>query len=351
MQDIRNREIKEKEFSNGFTVRRSPRAVRDTDQFMIMSLVHSRSKWNYQIWAYEGKKYLFLDLGFRNLDIDLHTLNSSVIYHVKNHPDRDLDVIFGPDRINDLQALIDMNENVQQAVLKMYQKKKPYLDQTDFHFLRSVNSSFVKNDSFILSPLEESSNPINLKALKTASENVLATIQAHYAGVGNVKIPTTQTLVNAIHPLIDEAGRGQDFPFQARVRGIFERDTINRLVRVAIDPVSSAEITRYMALKSVVPEPVKNRLILELFDTLIRRGIKTFLANLDEDTYRLFKSRYGFEKLMDLPIHQSKPELVAYLRTDSPQFLKTYKFLAESSSKVGVVKYVGVEREDGTEKR
>lgn len=344
---LRRLEVREKPNGEGFTIRpvAAMNTIRETDQRIFDELIFSRQNWKYQIWKFRNTSYLFADIGFSNLELDSTVVNNAVLYHAKHFPTHDLDVMFGPERRKDLKDLYDLNRGLQEKVFKVYQNKKLYLDPTDFLRLSMVNERFIKNDSFFLSPLL-TKEKITVQELKRAQNYLYVTIQAHYAGTGNILLPSIDGLVNAVHPSIEDAGRVMYFPFQFRMRGEYERDAVNRLVKAILDPLTTAEITRYLVLKNDLPEEVKSRLLLELFDRMTQRGIKVFVANLDAETFRLFKIKYGFRKLLDIPIHSDKHEVVAYLDTGSPEFTSMYRDLVHASSDVEVVKYVGVEREE-----
>ncbi len=267
------------------------------------------------LWSHEQKYFLFLDTGFKNLEIESDIIEQAVAYHLLFRPDQNLEVILGEDRIRARQILHKYRWALHFAVLDVYKEKKKYLTPEDLYHLQA--SAMFSSNSDVFAVLEAEGKVFSSYDTRgKIADRLLLTLQISYPGERNFFKPTVKGLqVNSGgKPIIDD----DRLPFEYRLNPIQEFDFRDKFY-TRFPKSSTCEFTRYAKLKKL-PRSTHDRFLLEALHTAVRRGMKVIIASGDRHTARLF-GKYGFKIYGELPTRQRETkEFLTYLELNSPEF-------------------------------
>lgn len=324
--------------SGGFEVRNSVLSDKNqaTTEIVLENLHFGKDQWRNEEWIYDGAHYSFLDLGFKDFESDSQEVHRLVIDHVREKPEAELRIVFGPQRVGDLRKRTRLRWATHDVVLEVYKESKNYLGWADFSIMKHVNRSTGNSDVLTLLRYDpDHATWSNLDAVDV-HERLVSTAQVSYYGDPVILAPTAKSLAAAQNPLYAGIAHERKFPFEYRVDHS-ESAQIHHHITSMFDPLKTCEITRFASRASHLPRPVMHRLLSEVFDTLVKRGMKVILASLDDKTFRLFRREYGFQRLFEFPVKGNQEhETLAFLFVDTQLFEQVREKLQKSGMQVEV---------------
>jgi hypothetical protein len=302
----------------------------------LQALRFNRSHWRNEEWIYDGAHYSFLDVGTKNLELDSREIHRLVLEHIRKFPDAKITVNFGAQLNDDLKKLMQLRWATHDEVLEVYKSSKSYLGWADFAILKHVNRISANSDVFTL--LRYDSKHAKWSDLTEADiqERLVSTAQISYSGDAVAMTPTPKTLIGHVGGPYADRSAIRKFPFEYRV-DLSQARQIHDDLNNVFDISTTCEVTRFVNKVARLPRPVMHRLLFEVFDVILRRGMKVILASLDDKTFRLFKREYGFQKLYEFPVKgNSQHETLAFLFVGTHAFNETYAKLFEGAKRVEV---------------
>ena len=295
-----------------------------------IEMMHS---WHWQVWSFGHKKYLYLDFGPKNLEREYQYRAQMILKQIQQNTYQPILVNEDPLRTRDWEFITALKNNVNSQVLARYEEIKDYLTENDFTVLSHINQLSESNDIFALFEADILPDHFESNSPGELVKKLVMSGQISYYGNESFRFANAENLIEHIHPRMKK-NRDRHFSFEERLYGA-DAQRIMALLQSSFDLHQVTEITRFAKLSKNLPNAVRDRLILQMFNKQIARQKKVFIATLDPHTYRLFSAQYGFQKILNLPERPWRPaEILAFLRVDSEEFKKGKFKLQESASQV-----------------
>lgn len=335
-------EIQVKEDGSGFLV--LPRGQKLTGitrrKILIPALRYGQRSWRRELWTHENKKYLFINVGYKNLEEDFTELHKRILEVLRDQAlsrvREVVDVEFGPEVIRDVNLIKSLRWRLHDAVLEEYRDKKGYLTAEDFEILK--NASKLSNNSDVFALLEYDPKISSWAQLAESKTSLLATTQVNYYSKRLTQVPTIRSLLYMLDAQLFRLDLGVMYPFEYRVKPDHRRQ-IRATLHSLLDIRTTCEIARRVNFVEGVPRAIMDKFTLSMFDSIIERGVKVTLANLDPFTSRQFRLYYGYQPLFDLPTNSRTKEFLSYLDFSWDRFAEVHARLARGSSGIQVLRF------------
>lgn len=282
-----------------------------------------------ETWVYNHKFYRFLDVGFKNLEDGVKSINQIVARHVLKFSNRDLLIDYEPDRIDTLTRLTQYRWFVQDAVVNRYRLIKKHLNDKDYFYLNWTDRRSFNSDIFAV--LLGGVDPILSR--RGVHDDLAVTIQVNYPGFFDFLSPNLIGVIESqkLKPIVKDVVLPFEFRLHSSIAKMFRYAFYERFPRDR-----TCEFTQY-AIFQDVPFTVLNRLIYEAFGAVVRRNMKVIVIVTDSQTEFLFR-QFGFRSYLPLLTKQQKePEQLMYLETDSEEFRYQYQRLRDATKNLTIL--------------
>lgn len=267
----------------------------------------------------EGKRYQFVDAGFKKLEEYSRFLNHSLLGYLVKNPDQVIRVDYTADYKQSLGDLYRLRWLIHDEVLAVYGRRKQYLSETDFELLKEPIKTSDNADVFaVFRP------GFDMRASdQEIRENLAGAMQVSYHASHQFLRPSwLQILRSQIN--IDSVG---GFPFEWRLEQN-EYQTFIKKFENRFPKDQTSEITRYFFREPNIH--LHDYLLAEVISRARERGMRYLVASGDPTTARLFE-KYGFQTYDHLPTGQGFEKLI-FLDMRSPEFHANFKRIRESKA-------------------
>jgi hypothetical protein len=284
-----------------------------------------------ETWAYSNRFFRFLDVGFKNLEGEMKSINQAVAEHVLKFSDHDLLIDYSPERVETLSRLTQYRWFVQDAVLTRYRKLNAHVSDRDLFMLNWTDRRSFNSD--ILAVLmDDLGQPLSRQDVL---DRLIVSLQINYPGFFDFLSPNLNGVLQSQSFQSPVPADGQ-LPFEFRLH-----HSIAKMFRFAVyerfPRDRTCELTQYSKFKSI-PHLVQDRLMFEAFRSAARRNMKVIVVMANADTERQFR-QYGFDRYLPfLAKQQLEPEHLIYLETDSEEFRYQLQRLKDSTKLMTVFK-------------
>jgi hypothetical protein len=262
-------------------------------------------------WHYGNGDYVFLDTGFKRFESYSNSLHKIIRDSIVRFPNEDLEFLYGADRVAAAKMSQSFRWALHEAVLRKYKRKKSYLTEKDLSILRELNKISSNNDVFGLFRYDPDLNPADVRDVDNL---LLSTIQITYFGDRDFFNPNVRQVERASRLPVDQS---QDLlPFAYRLdRDSKKGKSFLKKFNANFSRKDTCEILRYSSFDAKLPLAIEDRLVYDVFRTIVERGMKHIVIGVDNATGRLFSDRYDFMYYDQLPIPIKKQQQVA---SDNP---------------------------------
>lgn len=332
-QALRKFDVRWLNYDRGFEMKLTDDPGAPTRQLVLQDLIKKKREWRSEIWTYAGQSYLFLDVGFKNLEADREYILQLMLDHIEKHPGMNLRVRYGMLRRRDLAILRAFRWAIHDQVISTYSGVKDYLTPEDLSLLETSNMTSTNSDVFALIPFHGDFRWDSVLNPSTEPE-VLMTGQITYSKNQSDFAPSLKDVL--YNKMISSTFSRHLLPFEYRIRDDalvgFDKGLFSRFERE-----TSCEILRYAKIFKKLPRPVSDRFSKKIYNRVRRAGAKTVFASTDSLTSKIF-SRYGFAPYAKLPTESGVDEFLNYLTVESEEYRKATEWLSESGRAVQVRK-------------
>lgn len=283
-----------------------------------------------RIWTYGGRIFRFMSVGLKALEGEVQDINRIVAEHILAFSAHDLVIDYSPERVDAISRLTQYRWFVQHAILARYRQQNEYLSDRDLFMLNWSSRRSFNSDIFAVLA-DEVGQHLTRQGVQ---DRLMVTVQINYPGFFDFLSPNLIGVMQnqAFQSLAADARLPFELRLHRSIAKMFRFSFYERFPRE-----QTCEFSEYAAFRSI-PPPVQDRLMLEAFQTALKRKMQVIVVVASGQAELLF-SEYGFSRYLPfLAKHQRESEHLLYLDLGSEGFRRQMQGLKERAQGVSVFK-------------